>query len=219
MLYSSIIFDLDGTLLDTLANICETSNAILAQQSFPVHKQEDYKYFIGSGLRNLMETITPNGTSIKTIDESCDLFMQLYAKNCRRNSSLYAGISDMLHALKKREVKLAVLSNKPHAFTTLLVDEFFPKDMFSLVYGQRDGIPKKPDPTVALEIAKALDSLPQNTFFVGDTAVDILTGRSANMKTVGVLWGFRDEKELTDYKADIIIKNPLELMNYVVPSS
>ena len=125
----------------------------------------------------------------------------------------------MLSALTKHGVMLAVLSNKPHEFTKLFVDEYFPKGLFSIVYGQRNGFPKKPNPAVALEIASMLNSRPTETLFVGDSGVDIMTGKRANMSTAGVSWGFRSVQELSECKADIIVHNPLELEQYVLFST
>jgi phosphoglycolate phosphatase len=128
----------------------------------------------------------------------------------------------MLSALKSHGVKVAVFSHKPHEFTTLLVNEFFPCGIFPIIYGQRyiygqpDGFPKKPDPTLALEIAKLFDVRPQDTLFVGDSGVDIMTGKTADMMTASVSWGFLSVQELTDNKTDIIVHNPLELEQYVL---
>jgi phosphoglycolate phosphatase len=122
----------------------------------------------------------------------------------------------MLAALSKHGVRLAVLSNKPHDFTRLFVEEFFPNGEFSIVYGQRDGFPKKPDPAVALEIATLLDARPQEMLFVGDSGVDIQTGKAAKMMTAGVAWGFRSVEELTENNPDILVNNPLELQQYVL---
>jgi phosphoglycolate phosphatase len=122
----------------------------------------------------------------------------------------------MVAALQMHGVKLAVLSNKPDAFAKLFVDEFFPRGQFSIVYGQRQGVPKKPDPTVALAIAAQLNVRPQETLFVGDSGVDIQTGKAADMLTAGVSWGFRSVQELTENNADILVHNPLELQQYVL---
>jgi phosphoglycolate phosphatase len=122
----------------------------------------------------------------------------------------------MVAALKMHGAKLAVLSNKPDAFTRLFVDEFFPGGQFSIVHGQRHDVPKKPDPTVALAIAAQLNAHPQETFFVGDSGVDIKTGKAAEMITVGVSWGFRSVRELTENNADMLVHNPLELQQYVL---
>lgn len=125
----------------------------------------------------------------------------------------------MLAALRKESLHLAVLSNKPHAFTSVIVEEFFPGETFTLVYGQRDGVAKKPDPDVALEIAAQLGSSPRETVFVGDSGVDIRTGKAAGMLAIGVAWGFRDRTELLENHADIIINSPMELLPHVVPAA
>lgn len=214
---TSIIFDLDGTLLDTLAGIAATCNAVLARQGFPRHADEKYRQFVGDGVATLMERITPSGTGKSVLDTCCGLFAELYATNWKCSCTPYAGIPEMLAALRKMSFRLAVLSNKPHAFTSLIVADFFPDGIFSLVYGQREGFAKKPDPEVALEIAARLGSRPSETVFVGDSAVDIRTGKAAGMITVGVAWGFRQREELVENKADIIINSPVELLHHVVP--
>lgn len=216
MTYSSIIFDLDGTLLDTLADIATTANAVLARYGFPVHPQEKYRNFVGDGLTTLIERITPEGTGQQILAECCALFSQFYAENWRNSCTPYAGVLELLHKLRENSFNLAVLSNKPHAFAAIFVDEYFPGDIFSLVYGQRNGFAKKPDPGVALEIAEKLGSQPADTVFVGDTGVDIQTGKAAGMLTVGVAWGFRSVSELRGHDADIIINSPMELLQYVV---
>lgn len=216
MSLSSIIFDLDGTLLDTLADLAETSNKVLAHQNFPLHNQDAYKHFVGDGLRILMERITPHRTEDQIIENCCTLFSKLYAQNWRKNCCPYDGILDMLTVLKRQGINLAVLSNKPHAFTKLFIDNFFPEEFFSIVLGQREGVPKKPSPAVALEIAAKFGSRPSKTLFVGDTGVDMQTGKAAGMLTAGVSWGFRSVQELKENKADLIVNSPMELADYAI---
>ncbi len=211
----SIIFDLDGTLLDTLQDIAETANAVLIYHGFPVHSQHDYKRFVGDGLNVLMRRITPLGTNEDIINKCCQTFFQLYANTWMNTCRPYDGIEDMLAAIKNQRISIAVLSNKPHAFTQLFVERYLPKETFACVYGQRDGFAKKPDPTVALEIAKRLGARPAEMFFVGDTPIDIRTGKASGMTTVGVTWGFRSTSELEEENPDLIINSPLELLEYV----
>jgi len=216
MKYSSIIFDLDGTLLDTLTDLAETGNDVLNQHNFPMHSLNAYKHFVGDGLAVLMQRITPPGTAEKVLRQCCTLFTELYSQNWRRNSCPYAGINDMLSALKSRGITLTVLSNKPHEFTRHFVNEFFPEGLFAVVYGQRTGFAKKPDPAVALQIAEECGTQPSEMIFVGDSAVDIRTGKAAGMATAGVSWGFRSVQELMENNADLIVNSPLELEKYVL---
>lgn len=216
MRHLSIIFDLDGTLLDTLADIADSCNEVLIQHHFPTHPLPAYKGFVGNGLYTLIERMTPADTADHVIQGCAALFTEIYSQNWKRKSCLYDGINAMLSALKGHGKQLAVLSNKPHEFTTLCVDEFFPEGLFSIVYGQRTGFAKKPDPTVALTIAAHLSSRPQDTVFVGDSGVDMKTAKAAGMTAVGVSWGFRSVEELRVNKADIIVHNPLELEQYVL---
>lgn len=219
MSYLSVIFDLDGTLVDTLHDLADTCNEVLVSHHFPTHPTSAFKTFVGNGLQILMNRITPVGTDELVLQQCCELFSKRYSQNWNRNSCPYEGINDMLSALKRHGVLLAVLSNKPHEFTKLFIDEYFPYDLFSIVYGQREGFPKKPDPTVALQVSAQFDVHPQETLFVGDSSVDIMTGKAAGMGTAGVSWGFRSVQELTDIKADIVVHNPLELEQYVLSST
>jgi phosphoglycolate phosphatase len=219
MSFLSVIFDLDGTLLDTLVDLAATCNEVLCDHCFPVHPLHAYKTFVGDGLYVLMQKITPAGTDDEVIKQCCIQFTRRYSRSWKRNSCPYVGINDMLSALQNHGVSLAVLSNKPHDFTKLFVEHFFPAGLFSLVYGQRDGFPKKPDPSVALNIAAEFGTLPEETLFVGDSGVDIMTGKAARMVTAGVSWGFRSVVELKENNADIIVHNPLELEQYVVSAT
>ncbi len=219
MPYSSIIFDLDGTLLDTLTDLAETCNEVLIHHHFPTHPLPAYKNFVGNGLNTLIERMTPVGTADIVVQRCTTLFTEIYSQNWKRKSCLYDGINAMLSALKEHGMLLAILSNKPHEFVTLCVDDFFSDGLFSIVYGQRTGFPKKPDPTVALEIAERLGTRPQDTVFVGDSGVDMKTAKAAGMTAAGVSWGFRSIEELTDNKADIIVHNPSELQQYVLFST
>lgn len=215
----SVIFDLDGTLLDTLTDLAVSCNEVLKAYSFPIHPVVAYKSFVGGGLQSLMKRTTPSGTSDQTLMECCALFAKVYQKNWKRNSCLYDGINDMVVELKKHGILLAIFSNKPHDFTKIIVKEYFPHELFFPVYGQRDGFPKKPDPSVAFAIAKQHGARPEDTLFVGDSAVDIMTGRAAGMFTAGVTWGFRTTEELVKSKADYIIEHPMELVRHVLSAT
>ena len=219
MPYSSVIFDLDGTLLDTLADIVASLNAVLIEHGFPVHDRETYKNFLGSGLHNLMTRSVPENTSETVISNCCNSFTDIYSQTWMNNCSPYEGIIPMLTALSDQGIKLAVLSNKPHAFTSLFVDKFLPADMFLAVFGQRKEIEKKPHPAGALAIAAIVAQRPEEILFIGDSDIDIKTGKNAGMGTAGVSWGYRTVAELTENKADIIIDHPSEIVEYVLSAS
>lgn len=219
MIYSSIIFDLDGTLLDTLTDIAESVNEVLTIKNFPTCSRENYKTFIGDGLHNLILRSVPDGTKESIIADCCKKFTEIYSENWKKNCCPFLGINTMLTDLSARQIKMAVLSNKPHAFTRLFVEEFFPEDMFEIVFGQRDGVNKKPHPAGALAIAEFLQTQPENILFVGDSDVDIQTGNAAGMGTAGVSWGYRNISELLENNAQVIVNSPSEIVEYVLSAS
>jgi phosphoglycolate phosphatase len=211
-----VIFDLDGTLLDTLEDLVDAANATLAHFGFPGHPPDAYRYFVGEGLVTLIERIVPEKNRSQPEISACmDTFMQLYGQGWDVKSRPYAGILEMLQQLRQAGLQLGVLSNKPHAFTQLCVQRFFAADAFDFVFGQREGVPKKPDPAGAMEIADLMQLQPQQILYVGDTATDMQTGNRAGMSTMGVLWGFRERQELEENKAGTIVTHPLEIVSHV----
>jgi phosphoglycolate phosphatase len=218
MPYSTAIFDLDGTLIDTLQDLADTANQMLAEYGHPQHQAHKYRYFVGDGLRVLIERIVPQGTSPSETARCIERFTEIYTGNWRRNSCPYPGIDAMLAGLKNAGLRLAVLSNKPHSFTVEHISHFFPEDTFELVLGQRPGVEKKPSPAGLIEITSTLNVPASECIYIGDTAVDMQTGKAAGMFTLGVLWGFRDQQELEDHKADLIVQYPMEIVQHAVDS-
>ena len=210
----TVIFDLDGTLLDSIEDIASSMNKVLESLQLPTHKIEDYKHFVGGGVDILVENALSN-QSKEIKDEVIKRFKIEYDGKLHSKTLPYDGIYELLDELKKLDINLAVLSNKPHEFTVSYVNHFFKNYNFKEVHGQKEDVPKKPDPKAALDIVKCLDSSCENTYFIGDTKIDMQTAKSANMTAIGVLWGFRDEKELRDFGADFIVSNPLEILKII----
>ncbi len=213
---SGIIFDLDGTLLDSLDDLADAANASLIQCGFPVHPVAAYRYFVGDGLMTLIERIVPEQNRSQSEIAACmGLFSQIYGQGWDVKSRLYAGIDDMLQQLRQAGLQLAILSNKPHMFTQLCVQRFFSAKPFDFVYGHREGFPKKPDPSGAQKIASLMKLPPSQILYVGDTATDMRTGNGAGMITLGALWGFRERQELEASGASTLITHPSEIVEYV----
>lgn len=207
----AIIFDLDGTLLDTLEDIAISANYALNELGFVQEPTDKFRYFAGEGVVKLFENIfSSNPQSQETIQKAVHLFETHYAMQFSQNTKLFEGISKMLSFLQKKGYKMAILSNKPDSFTKMCVFKYLRKWNFQRVYGQREGIARKPHPDGALDIAKALHVKPQECFFVGDTCIDMLTATQAGMIAVGVLWGFRDKEELLQNGAQHIVQSPQE---------
>ena len=212
---AAVFFDLDGTLLDSIEDLADSMNAVLERNGLPVHPLESYLYFVGDGAASLVDRALPEG--LATSDDARRGFLEEYrteyAGRWRSKSRLYDGVTEMLDRLVEMDdILLTVLSNKPHLFTAQCVEHFLDGWDFSMVLGQRDEVPRKPDPAGALEIAERLGVPVEDCLFVGDTSVDILTGRAAGMRTVGVLWGFRPESELRDAGAHSVIASPGDLL-------
>jgi haloacid dehalogenase superfamily, subfamily IA, variant 1 with third motif having Dx(3-4)D or Dx(3-4)E len=207
-----VIFDLDGTLLDTLQDLSDSVNSALLKYGYPTHTTEEYKVRIGNGFRNLMEVSLPaDCRDDTTVNNVLNEFLDVYSKNYTRKTKPYDGIEQMLSALTRKNVLLGVNSNKRTDYSVELVKQNFRNISFAGVIGERSGIPKKPDPTSALEIAARMKLKPAEIIYIGDSGTDIKTGNNAGMATAGVLWGFRGIEEFTQANADYVFHAPHEI--------
>jgi phosphoglycolate phosphatase len=205
------LFDLDGTLLDSLHDIGAAMNHALATHGLPVHPLADYRRFVGEGVRVLVSRAVPQDR------EDCHApvmasYKAFYAEHLLDHTRPFPGVHEVLARLQGEGVKLAVLSNKPDAATRRLVEALLPDVRFGAVYGERAGVPRKPDPTAALGIAAELGVEPGDCAFIGDTAVDMDTARACGMYGVGVTWGFRDVAELQSHGARVLARTADELL-------
>ena len=212
----AVIFDLDGTLLDTLADIADAMNAALEKMGFPAHDTAAYRYLTGDGARVMAERSHPAAARDPLTVESCIReFRSEYDRRWGTKTRPYPGIPELLSELSRRGLEFSVLSNKLEEFVRRAVRDFFPGFKFSPVLGAKPGLPPKPDPAGALDIARELGVAPARIVYLGDTGVDMLTAVRAGMFPVGALWGFRDEKELRENGARAVINSPRELLRYV----
>lgn len=213
MLFDAVLFDLDGTLLDTLEDIADAANRVLARHRYPIHPVAAYRFFVGEGARTLVERTLPEAArDDDTIDRMYAEFRGAYARNWDAKTRAYRGVPEMLDGLVERGFKIAVLSNKPDDFTRRCVEELLGEWKFDVVLGHHDGVPAKPDPAGALRVAEELGVPPERILFVGDSSIDMRTAVAAGMFPVGVLWGFRPREELETNGARAIIEVPDELI-------
>ncbi|WP_346200764.1 HAD family hydrolase [Caldifermentibacillus hisashii] len=214
-MYKVAIFDLDGTLADTLESIAYTCNACLKQVGLVPIPSEAYKAFTGDGTEALVRKATRAAGDIegKTVAQVLKLYTEMFAQNCTYKVRPYEGIQETLQILKEKGLKLAVLTNKKQERAVMVIEHLFGKNMFDLIIGQSDRFPVKPNPTSAEWIAKQFSCKTDECIFVGDTEIDVQTGQNAGMLTVGVLWGFRDREILDAANPDQTIEKPDELVN------
>lgn len=213
----AVIFDLDGTLADTIASITYCGNLALSRFGLPSFGEEDYKHFVGDGAAMLIRRalLAAGDERLEHFDEVYETYLEIFAKDCMYQVKPYEGICALLEELKHLSVRIAVLSNKPDRDSLRVVEALFGKGYFDFVQGQREDIPRKPDPAGVYRIMEAF-VLPAGDFlYVGDSGVDMKTGRAAGIFTVGVLWGFRDREELVENGADAVISKPLELLSHL----
>ena len=216
MKYKSIVFDLDGTLLNTLEDLADSMNHVLRGRDLPAHDTEAYRYFVGGGAVALVRrTLPPEKQNDELIEDCIREFREKYTSNWSVKTRLYDGVADMLDSLSGRPVQMAIFSNKPDEFVKLCVREYFSRWEFATVLGQRDGIPLKPDPGGALQAARSLNAESREVLYVGDTGTDMKTAVNAGMFPLGVLWGFRPEAELREHGAAELISEPSELLKFV----
>ncbi len=212
MKFKAAIFDLDGTLLDTLAGIADSMNGALVRMGFPVHDLQDYRFLTGDGVLALVtNALPPEARRKETIDTAGKLLREEYIKNWDKETKPYEGIPELLDALSARSVRLNILSNKMDEFTRQAVDQFLGRWAFDFVLGEMPGFPRKPDPTSARHIVSGLGLQPSDVAFLGDTSTDMKTALRAGLYPIGALWGFRDKEELLAGGARAVIASPLEI--------
>lgn len=210
------IFDMDGTVVDTLSSIAYFANNALNEAGLPSIDTEDYRYLVGNGAKNLVKSMLVKvDADEKLFDKVFGRYSTTYNDNFLYLAEPYKGIPDLLKALKDKGITIAILSNKPHATTIKISDALFGKDLIDVCYGARDGVALKPDPTGVFEILAELNLKKEECLYIGDTSTDMKTGKGAGLYTVGVLWGFRERDELEDNGADAIISHPSELLNII----
>jgi phosphoglycolate phosphatase len=207
------IFDLDGTLLDTLDDIADSMNAALKRLGLATHEPRAFRYLTGDGIRSMAERSLPVLERDETTIEACiQGFRSEYEKRWAAKTRPYPGIPGLLDELSRRGMTLSILSNKLDIFTNILARHFLARWHFSFIIGSRPDLPQKPDPSGALVIARKLGISPTQFIYLGDTGVDMRTAVLAGMFPVGALWGFRDEKELLENGARAVIRHPFELL-------
>jgi len=213
MKYKAVLFDLDGTLLDTIEDLSDSMNAALAELGSPSRTVAECKRFVGDGVRAFAERSLPQDRrDEKTVSQCIALARRHYASNWANKTQPYEGIPELLDALTQRGLKLAVLSNKPDDTTQLCVGKLLSNWRFEVVQGVCDGVEPKPDPSGAIGVAATLGVAPEQFLYVGDTNTDMLTANAAGMHAVGVLWGFRTAEELTNHGAAMLLGSPCDLI-------
>ena len=217
MNYKAAVFDLDGTLVNSLDDLANSANATLRAHSFPVHEVEAYRYFVGDGTRKLMERILPQKHAADTtfVEQFMSEYKDCYAQNLLQKTKPYDGIMEMLEELRRRGIPMAVCTNKHQSAAEMIVKTLFPHGIFQEVIGDQKGLPRKPDPQKVLHIMRNFGVTGKQTAYFGDTDVDMDTARNAGTFAVGVLWGFRPKEELIAHGADLLLSHPMELFEKV----
>ena len=209
----AIIFDLDGTLIDSIIDIGLCANIVLKEFNLPTHEIDAYRNFVGGGALFLIERCVPKNSSNEMIQKVLERFKVVYDDEKHDNTKPYKGIYNLIKDLKTKGIKVGVLSNKPHYFTCKYVEEFFGEFNLEEIHGQKEEVPRKPNPIAAINIANSFNISCEDIFFVGDSDVDMKTAKNANMIAVGVEWGFRGPKELIDNGAKFIVKTPQDILD------
>ena len=210
----AILFDLDGTLLNTIDDLAFSVNTILSKHGFPTHEVEAYKYFVGNGARLMVSRAMPESERSEEMIAQCVAEVrEVYNEHMLDKTCAYDGIAELLDELVRRKIRLAVLSNKPDRATLLLVEKYLGTERFAVVRGAIDGVALKPEPQASLLIAQALNVEPSQCLHVGDSGTDMLTAKNSGMTGIGVLWGFRQKDELLENGAQHVISAPGELLD------
>ncbi len=214
-MYNTVIFDLDGTLLDTLTDLRNAVNFSLRKFGFPERTTDEIRSFIGNGVVKLMERSTPDGTDEKTQEESLAVFREYYLEHMSDNTAPYEGVSDILRKLRDKGIKTAVVSNKLHSAVVGLCEDYFP-GLIDVALGVASEDERKPSPVNVIRAMDICRSTRENTIYVGDSEVDVQTAHAADVKCIGVTWGFRDKEVLENNGCDIITDCASELLKIIL---
>ena len=211
-----VIFDLDGTLLNTIEDLGQAANYALELGGYATHSMASYPYFVGNGVRRLMTRVLPeDARDDETVDRVLGDFLKHYDEHCTDYTKHYNGMPELLQDLRDMGVGIAVASNKYQKAVDKIITHFFPDIPFIAVEGHREGVNVKPDPSVLFAILAKAGVAKADCLYVGDSGVDMEAGRRACIDTVGVTWGFRSKKELVEYYADAIVNNPIDILDIV----
>lgn len=214
--YKAVIFDLDGTLLNTLDDLADSANYVLEKLGCPTHPVESYKYFVGNGIPKLIERcLPPDKQELK--NKALELFSAYYSKHSEDKTAPYSQIPQLLDELRERGYKLGIITNKANNISQQVVSHFFGENTFDCVQGLEEGLKAKPDSAGALKVAQTLSVSPENVLYIGDSGVDMQTAVNAGFTPCGVLWGFRKRDELLENGAKIIVESPLQILEYTPP--
>lgn len=212
-----VVFDLDGTLADTISSLKYSGDLALGKFGFGPFSATQYKYFVGDGAANLVRRALVAGGDVNLdfFERALAEYRRVFAANCMYKVAPYAGVPELLGELRSRGVKCAVLSNKPHGQTLAVVESLFDKGVFDIVLGQVEGVAIKPSPEGVFKILKEFSVMAADALYIGDTATDMKTGKAAGIFTLGALWGFRGRDELVAGGADALLSHPRDLMDYL----
>lgn len=211
-----VIFDLDGTLLNTIADLAAATNYALTQFGYPTHPTDAYRFFVGNGINKLFERALPEtARTPENVLRIRSKFVPYYNVHNADLSRPYPGIENLLNLLQQHHIQIAVASNKYQEATAKLIGQYFPNIHFTAVFGQRDNVPTKPDPQVVNEIIQLAGVCKEEVVYIGDSGVDMQTGLNAQVTTIGVCWGFRPKSELQEFHPDYLAEKPEEIAQFL----
>ena len=216
-MYKSCIFDLDGTLTDTLESLTYSVNLTMKEMGLPGITKEQCRMFVGNGSKVLLEHSLRAGSeqAITRLEEAMEIYARVFDQNCMYQVMPYPGIEQVLHTLQANQILIGVASNKYQAATSKLIAQYFPDIQFVEVLGQREGVPAKPDPQAVLEIMEKADVSREDVAYIGDSCVDMETGKNAGVTTIGASWGFRPRTELEAYNPDFIADEACDILRFL----
>ncbi|MBQ8538102.1 MAG: HAD-IA family hydrolase [Ruminococcus sp.] len=215
-MYKLVVFDLDGTLCDTLSDLCNAVNFALKSENLPTHPLSAYNKFVGNGINNLIKQVLVDKADDEQLFKKVKAhFDSYYPQHLCDDTVPYDGVEDLLSTLRSLNIKTAVHSNKPHAYVPHILKTLFPNHSFEIAWGKRDDCQRKPSPQALIEMMDLLDVDKSQVLYVGDSDVDVLTAHNAGVSVCGVEWGFRGREELLSAGADYVVSDTKELLNVI----